>query len=106
MFYSFLVSLAAPDDIFGTAQNTANMIMCISTTHAPVGAAYTYEITTPAIKQTIDTATEQTLTLLNFLNTRIEVSAGKMMSAEISIAPIMRIPSTIVIAVRNAMSIE
>ena len=36
---------------------------------------------------------------------RIEVSAGKMIRAEMSIAPIIRIPSTMVTAVNDAISI-
>ena len=38
------------------------------------------------------------------LNTRMEVRAGKRIRLEISIAPIIRIPITIVIAVRTAIS--
>ena len=40
----------------------------------------------------------------NVLHTRIDVSAGKMIRLEMSMAPIMRIPSTTVSAVSSARS--
>ena len=45
------------------------------------------------------------VTLRKLLQSRIAVSAGKMMRLEISIVPIILIPTTIVSAVRSAMSI-
>jgi hypothetical protein len=77
----------------------------MSTTLAPVGVAYIYEMTIPAKKHSIETRAEQTVTLKNFLNRRIELRAGKIIRLEISMAPIMRIPSTIVRAVKIAMSV-
>jgi hypothetical protein len=79
--------------------------MLISTTLAPVGVAYTYEIIIPVKKHAIEITAEQTVTLLNFLNRRIELKAGKIIRLEISTAPIIRMPSTMVRAVKRAMSI-
>jgi len=59
------------------SQNSANTIMLISTTLAPVGVAYIYEMMIPVKKHSIETRAEQTVTLLNFLNIRIELRAGK-----------------------------
>jgi len=79
--------------------------MLTRTTLAPVGVAYTYEMMTPVKKHSIETTAEQTVTLLNFLNIRIELRAGKIIRLEINNAPIMRIPSTMVRAVKKAISI-
>ena len=79
--------------------------MLISTTLAPVGVAYIYEIVIPIKKHVIEITAEQTVTLLNFLNSRIELKAGKIIRLEISTAPIIRMPSTMVRAVKRAMSI-
>ena len=54
-------------------------------------------------KHPTDKTAELITTDLNFLKICIDVRAGKMIRLEISIAPIMRMPSTIVIAVKNAM---
>ena len=59
----------------------------------------------PNRKFTTDTTAAQIVTERNVPNTRIAVSAGKMMRLEMSSAPIMRIPSTIVTAVSTASSI-
>ena len=55
----------------------------------------------PSRKFTTDTTAAQIVTERNVPNTRMAVSAGKMMRLESSIAPIMRIPSTTVSAVRT-----
>ena len=86
-------------------QNRIKTIMLTITTLAPVGVAYTYEITTPIKKQSIEITAEQMVTLLNVLKTRMELRAGKIIRLEISRAPIIRIPSTIVRAVKKAISI-
>jgi hypothetical protein len=64
-----------------------------------------YEITTPIKKQTLETMHEQIVTLLHVLKRRIDDWAGQMMWLGLCIAPIIRIPSTMVIAVKKAMSI-
>ena len=88
-----------------TIQKTIKIIILIATTLAPVGVAYRYEKTTPVKKQNIETSAEQIVTFLNFLNTRMELRAGKIIRLEMSMAPIMRMPSTIVRAVKKAISI-
>ena len=79
--------------------------MLIITTLAPVGVAYTYEPVTPMKKHTTEMTDEQIVTVLNFLQTRIDVREGNMIRLEMSSAPIILIPSTIVIAVKKAISI-
>ena len=59
----------------------------------------------PEKKQITETIAEQIVTVLYFLKILIDVRAGKMIRLEISKAPIMRIPGTIVRAVNSAMSI-
>ena len=53
----------------------------------------------PAITQATETITEEITTLLNRLQTLIEVSAGKITKAEIRSVPSIRMPTTMVIAV-------
>ena len=45
---------------------------------------------------------ELIVTILKLLNTRMEVRAGKIIKLEISIAPIILIPKTMVMAVKIA----
>jgi hypothetical protein len=87
------------------AQKSKNAKILIITTLAPAGVAYKYEITIPMKKQMTATTPEQMVTVLNVLKILMDVRAGKMMRLEISKAPIMRIPNTIVSAVRMAISI-
>mgnify|MGYP007034213890 CR=1 FL=1 len=54
-------------------------------------------------KHTTDTTPEETTTPKKLLKIRMEVSAGKITRLEISMAPIIRIPRTIEIAVRTAI---
>ena len=86
------------------SQKQAKTAMFATTTDAPAGVEKANDPTIPAKKQTTDTAAEVTTTPLKLRQTRIEVSAGKMMREEMSIAPMMRIPTTMVIAVKKAMS--
>ena len=58
----------------------------------------------PMQKQITDKTPEDHTTPLKLLNTRMEVSAGKMIRLEISMAPIIRNPSTMVTAVQTAIS--
>ena len=64
--------------------------------HAPVGNEYIYEIITPTTKQITDIIPALIITALKFLNILIEVSAGNIIRLEISIVPIILIPTTIV----------
>ena len=62
--------------------------------------------TKKAIKNdTIEIKADENITCLNFLNTCIDESAGKIIILEISNVPIILIPITIVIAVRDANKI-
>ena len=86
------------------AAKSAKAMMFIITIVAPVGVSNSYEASIPAKKHVSDTQAEHIVTLLKHLHNRIEVSAGNIIRLEIKSAPIMRIPSTIVIAVKNASS--
>lgn len=70
------------------------------TTLAPVGVSHEYDTHIPTKKQQSESTPEQRITDLNFLQTLMEESAGKIISAEISRVPIILIPITIVRAVR------
>ena len=59
----------------------------------------------PIQKHTTDRMPEQTTTLRKLLKIRMAVSAGNITRLEISIAPIIRIPSTIVTAVKTAIKV-
>ena len=59
-------------------------------------------MTSPAQKQTTDMTAAQSTTLRKLRNRRMAVRAGKMIREEISMAPIIRMPSTMVSAVRIA----
>ena len=75
------------------------------TTLAPAGVEYKNETVIPTKKQITEIIPDEIITLLKLLNTRIDVKAGKTIKLEINIVPIIRIPSTIVIAVKNAINI-
>ena len=59
----------------------------------------------PMIRHTTEITAEFTVTLLNVRHTRMDVSAGKMIRLEMRSAPIILIPSTMVTAVRMAISV-
>ena len=75
------------------------------TTLAPAGDAHTYDTVIPTTKHTTEITPELIITLLNVRHTRIDVSAGKMIRLEIRSAPIIRIPNTIVTAVKTAINV-
>ena len=75
------------------------------TTLAPVGVSQEYDTHIPTKKQQSESTPEQRITDLNFLQTLIEESAGKIISAEISSVPIILIPITIVRAVKSAITV-
>ena len=75
------------------------------TTLAPVGVSHEYDTHIPTKKQQSESTPEQRITDLNFLQTLMEESAGKIISAEMSRVPIIFIPITIVRAVRSAITV-
>ena len=75
--------------------NIIRAIIFTTTTVAPVGVFNPYEAVIPIRKHTRDKITEQIVTLLNDLQRLIEVRAGKIISAEISSAPIILMLSLI-----------
>ena len=72
-----------------------------TTTVAPTGVESRYDPVSPRQKHMTESPAAKHTTERKLLNTRIADSAGKMMRLESSIAPIMRIPSTTVSAVRT-----
>ena len=88
---------------FPTAANIKNMIRFATTILAPVGADHIKEATSPIKKQITESIADEIVTLRKLLNTRIDVNTGKIIRLEIIIAPIKRIPTTIVKAVSNAI---
>ena len=62
-------------------------------------SAHTKEVTRPPVTQNTETSTEVITTEKKRLHKRIDVSAGKIIRAEISNVPRSRIPITIVTAV-------
>ena len=56
-------------------------------------------------KLVIDIKADVMTTTLNFLNTLIEVKAGKMIKLDINNVPIILIPSTMIIAVKIEITI-
>ena len=77
--------------------------MLTITTLAPEGSSKAYDAAMPSTKHTTDIIAEHTTTDLKLRQRRMLVSAGKMMRLDINSAPIMRIPSTTVTAVRTAI---
>ena len=84
--------------------NTRNTRIFTVTMLAPVGVEYTKEQRIPAKTQNTETTAEQITTKRKLLQRRIAVSAGKIIKLEINSEPIIRIPSTMVTAVKNANS--
>ena len=92
-----LITLINPNMIYAARLTT--------TIHAPVGSERRNDTRIPTKKHITDNIAEQITTLLNVVQTLMAVSAGKIMRLEISIDPIIRIPTTIVNAVSIARSI-
>ena len=86
------------------AENKAKAIILTITIVAPAGVEKIYDPTIPKKKHTIETIEELITTVLKLLHTLMEVNAGKIIKLEISKVPIILIPTTIVMAVKNAMS--
>ena len=70
---------------------------------APAGVERAKEAVIPAIKQIMESMIAQRITLKKLRKMRIADTAGKTTRLEIIMAPIRRIPMTIVRAVRTAM---
>ena len=88
-----------------TVQKSAKVKIFTTTILAPAGVAWKYEIIIPVQKQDTATTAEHIVTVLNLLKILMDVREGNITRLEISKAPIMRIPSTMVRAVKNAISI-
>ena len=82
-----------------------NARMLIHITVGPVCKDAAQDMKNPIMKHTSDTDAEQITTPLKLLHIRIDVSAGKITSAEIIMAPIIFIPSTIVTDTRSDISV-
>lgn len=82
-----------------------NIAILTTTTLAPVGVEYKYEIKIPEIKENTETIAENIITILKLLKTFIEITDGNTIKLDIRSAPTSLIPKTIVIAVRKAISI-
>ena len=74
----------------------------MTTTLGPVGVDKAKLMIMPAAKQRADSSPEHITTPLKVLQSRMEVSGGKIIRLDMSSAPIMRIQSTMVTAVRPA----
>ena len=86
------------------SQNKTKTIILINTTLGPPRISYSKEINTPIKKQKIEMMAEQIVTLLNLLNKRMALRAGKIIRLVINIDPIVLMPSTMVNAVNSAIS--
>ena len=72
---------------------------------APVGRESSKDMRRPERKEIREMIAEQMVTPRKVLQSRIAVSAGKIIKLEMSIDPIIRIPRTMVTAVSRAISI-
>ena len=73
---------------------------------APVGVSRKYEDISPSRKHMTDIAAEVTTTDLKLRQRHMAVRAGKMISPEMSMVPIILIPTTIVNAVKIAINVS
>ena len=80
------------------------MIKFAITTVAPVGESSMNEAIMPIIKATTETIAEVMTTAPKLLQIRRAERAGNIIRLDISIAPIIRIPTTMVTAVKTAIS--
>ena len=91
--------------IFDTSVTIAYTMRSTATIVGPAGVDITQERKMPTTVQIAEQMAEQTTMLLKFLNNRMDVSDGKMMSAEIRRAPTSFTASTIITAVTNANNV-
>ena len=87
-----------------TAEKISSAARLVTTIDAPGGISHTYEANIPAVKQTAETATDDITTPLKLRKRRIEVTDGNIIRAEMSIAPISFMPTTMVSAASSATS--
>ena len=88
--------------IWAISENTANAAIFTATTLAPVGVERKKLMNMPAIKHTAESTPEHMTVPLKVLQRRMAVRGGKMIRLEMSSAPIMRMPRTMITAVRQA----
>jgi len=79
--------------------------MFTHTIQAPVGSPKKYERIIPATRFTTATTADEMTTLRKLLNTRMDVRGGNIIRAEISMAPISLMPSTMVTAVSTESTV-
>ena len=84
------------------AQARRNSPRFAATTVAPTGVDQAKDTVSPAQKHPADVTAAQRVTPRKLRKSRMAVKAGKITREEISMAPIIRIPSTMVSAVRMA----
>ena len=87
-------------------ENAMKAKIFTQTTLAPAGVSSSYDATSPPKKQTTDRIDEHIMTDLKLLDNLIDVKAGNMTRLEISSVPIIRIPRTMVTAVKKAIKRE
>ena len=87
------------------AKHNRNTIKFTITMLAPVGVENPYDTSRPIKKQTMEITADEMTTKRNCLKTRMADNAGKIIKLEISIVPIIRMPTTMVTAVNSAISI-
>ena len=88
---------------FEIPEKTVKTIAFVRTMLAPAGRLNATDIISPTAKQVTDITDETIVTVLKVLQTLIAVRGGKIISADISIAPIIFIPVTIVSADKKAI---
>ena len=82
-----------------TTVQIKNTTKSVATIVEPTGVPAKIEIKSPITEQITEKQAEQIVTDLKLLKIRMEVSDGKIIKLDIIIAPIRRIPTTIVKAV-------
>ena len=87
-------------------ENTANSIRLHRTIVELTGIpSQVKEVKSPAVTQQTETQTDVITTVKNRLQRRIEVSAGKIIIAEMSNVPSILIPMTMVTAVSREIAV-
>ena len=89
---------------FPTAKQITKAIKFATTILAPAGVDQAKDATIPRKKQSTESIAEKTTTLKKLLKTRMALRAGNTIKLDIIMAPMRRIPTTIVRAVKTAIS--
>lgn len=84
-------------------QHTANTPASVATIVAPTGVPARIEIIIPLKAHTTEMIAEQIVTVLKLLNSLMDESAGKIISADISREPTRFIASTMITAITDAI---